>query len=363
MSQLASPTIAPLKEMHVFWRSDGEYSPSRISELSRTSAFIRTAQPASVGATLDLRLEVSGRKINPQGVVRRVIAGEGMGVEFLALSDEEREIIGALVQQIEIAEVLRVARASTPTPRPSALTPVASAASAQQTQPAGPPRNRPIDRRSRFRHRSTANVELLPSGAAESIQARLSDLGRGGCYVKLDEPLAIGTKLELSIVENGESFHARATIVSTQPGKGMGLTFTTIEANDRTVLDSWLATSMERSWLAANRRRSQRVMVSLPVRVAATTSYGDELSEETRTISVSKHGALLQLQMDVAKGQKILLRNPATNDELECSVDYLGSMREGRREVGVSFVIPNRTLWQIAFPPSDWSPQHPQAKS
>jgi hypothetical protein len=205
-------------------------------------------------------------------------------------------------------------------------------------------------------------VQLTESGSDKTIRAQLLDLGKGGCYVNSETPFPVGTVLQICISETGQSFQARTTVVSADPGKGMGLTFTEIDTDQLHVLDTWLATHMERRWLAANRRRSQRVMVNLPVQVKAKNGAGVEISEETKTVSVSAHGALLRLQMSVSKGQTIVLRNPSTNDALECSVDYLGNMQDGRREVGVSFVEPNRTLWQIAFPPADWSPQHPEAK-
>jgi len=143
----------------------------------------------------------------------------------------------------------------------------------------------------------------------------------------------------------------------------MGLAFAEVDSKDLLVLNSWLATSMERTWLASNRRRSQRILVNIPVQVAAKNTFGTNISEDAKTISVSAHGALLQLSMDLTRGQTIMLRNAATNNALECSVDYLGATHEGLREVGVSFVLPNRTLWQIAFPPADWTPQHPCAKT
>jgi hypothetical protein len=84
--------------------------------------------------------------------------------------------------------------------------------------------------------------------------------------------------------------------------------------------------------------------------------------ENTQTISVSADGALLVLSAEVAKGQFLILSNLRTNATLECSVVYIGQMQEGRREVGVSFTLPNPTFWQVVFPPRGWSPRGPDAK-
>jgi len=29
----------------------------------------------------------------------------------------------------------------------------------------------------------------------------------------------------------------------------------------------------------------------------------------------------------------------------------------------VEFLLPNPTFWHVAFPPKDWTPRHPDAKS
>jgi len=49
VTQVASSGLVPLNEINVFWRSDGEFAPSQISELSRAGAFIQTSEPAPVG--------------------------------------------------------------------------------------------------------------------------------------------------------------------------------------------------------------------------------------------------------------------------------------------------------------------------
>jgi c-di-GMP-binding flagellar brake protein YcgR len=290
-----------------------------------------------------------------------------MAVEFESIGDDERVRLDNMVRRIEAAQLPQTARPSAPAPSPVPAPRSAPSPKPAQAQPSAPAaseaRNRDVDRRKLFRHKFSAPVKLNESGSAQTVHAQLSDLGKGGCYVRLEKPFPAGTSLEICITESGQSFQARADVASSQPGNGMGLRFTAIDPTQQIVLDGWLATSMERKWLASSRRRSQRVMVSIPVQVKAKNAAGMDLSEDTKTVSVSAHGALLRIEMAVSKGQTVILRNPANGDALECSVVFIGSMAEGRREVGVSFIQPNKTLWRIAFPPADWSPQHPDAKS
>jgi hypothetical protein len=347
MPKTPSIDVSPVREIKISYRTDGDYSASRASDLSATGAFINTADPLPSGTMIGIRLEAPGREISAQAVVRRVIPGEGMGVEFQSMPADDRARLEAMLRQAEQLNIDEAADSGKP-----------------PSQPASPRSRleRTAERRARTRYKFAAPVELTESGASRPVSAQISNLGLHGCYVRIDSPAALGSALEISIAHNGQSFQARATVKSSQAGKGMGLTFTEVDPKNRQVLDEWLAAAMERAWLASNRRRSQRVIVSIPVQVQATDRFGAEHCEETKTISVSATGALLALEMELIKGQTITLRDPVSQDALECSVNYLGSASQGRREVGVSFVKPNHSLWRINFPPVDWSTQDPYAK-
>jgi hypothetical protein len=108
-------------------------------------------------------------------------------------------------------------------------------------------------------------------------------------------------------------------------------------------------------------RRSQRVCLSVPITV--TRGEGKtSTSEETRTLIVSAHGALLALTLTAEIGQLLVLKHGTTQEQLTCRVVTLGTEQAGKREVGVEFEKPSPRFWRIAFPPSDWSPRSPDAK-
>jgi hypothetical protein len=103
------------------------------------------------------------------------------------------------------------------------------------------------------------------------------------------------------------------------------------------------------------RRRSQRVILSL--RVIVRTEDGPKATsfeEETHTLIVNAHGALIALKSKVAKGQKLRLTNRATKAEQVCRVANLGPTSEGKAQIGVEFLKPSPDFWQISFPPEDW---------
>jgi hypothetical protein len=128
-------------------------------------------------------------------------------------------------------------------------------------------------------------------------------------------------------------------------------------------LETWLAESRETSWLAANRRRSQRVLMTVPVRVSGQTGIGAHFEEETRTVAISAHGAAILVSTQVHRGQRLTLSNVQTKAALECVVAHIDRRQSDQPQVGVEFVLPNPMFWHVAFPPKDWSPRHPDAKS
>ena len=111
------------------------------------------------------------------------------------------------------------------------------------------------------------------------------------------------------------------------------------------------------------RRRSQRVLMQVPVGVRGIDSLGNNFTEETETLAISAHGALVLLTSRVTSGSKMILRHMRTQEEQECRVAFLGPVRSGRAEIGFEFAAPRPSFWRVAFPPEDWSPKSPESRT
>jgi hypothetical protein len=110
-----------------------------------------------------------------------------------------------------------------------------------------------------------------------------------------------------------------------------------------------------------NRRRSQRVILSLPVTIRADAgSQGPPFQEATQTLVLNAHGALIGLAGKVEKGQKLWLTNSRTHEELLCHVMYVGPVSGDKAQVGVEFNKPAPDFWRIAFPPENWTAPEPE---
>jgi hypothetical protein len=108
-------------------------------------------------------------------------------------------------------------------------------------------------------------------------------------------------------------------------------------------------------------RRSQRVCLSVDVEIRLQHA-GEKAVEQTKTLIVNAHGALLLLNTPVAIGDLLHMKNVKTQEELDCRVVDWSSGNAGAPEVGVEFLTPARNFWHIAFPPGDWSPRGPESK-
>jgi hypothetical protein len=113
----------------------------------------------------------------------------------------------------------------------------------------------------------------------------------------------------------------------------------------------------------AARRRSQRVLMQVAVRISGQDSQGKPIEEETETLAINAHGALVLLQSRLTSGSKVLLQHKKTEEEQECHVVFLGPVRSGKAEIGLEFSSPRPAFWRVAFPPEDWTPRHPEART
>jgi hypothetical protein len=114
---------------------------------------------------------------------------------------------------------------------------------------------------------------------------------------------------------------------------------------------------------AGARRRSQRVLMQVSVRLYGVDAQGKPFDEEADTLAINAHGALVLLQARVTSGSLLTLRNNTTKEEQECHVAFLGPVRGNKAEIGLEFSSRRPQFWRIAFPPEDWTPKSPEART
>jgi len=104
-----------------------------------------------------------------------------------------------------------------------------------------------------------------------------------------------------------------------------------------------------------NRRRSQRVLLQVPVLIRAHLPEGTPVQSQAFTQVVNAHGGLVEASFRMTTGQKIRLVNPQSKKEAGCRVVWVGKVTDGSVPTGFEFDEPDPQFWGISFPPADWS--------
>jgi hypothetical protein len=105
-----------------------------------------------------------------------------------------------------------------------------------------------------------------------------------------------------------------------------------------------------------NRRRSERVVLRVPVGLSAMMPDGRRINIEAHTLVVNAHGGLLDVGMEMVRGQRIRLSNLKTEIATSGRVVRVGASEQGRFSVAFEFESPVPHFWPVNFPPADWSP-------
>jgi hypothetical protein len=202
---------------------------------------------------------------------------------------------------------------------------------------------------------------MLLTESGTFIQVRLVDLSQGGCQVVTERVLPLGTEVKVTLEKSGDQVKALARVVRTYEDQGLALAFTSMEGEGFRILDEWLSTFVATTWVAANRRRSQRAAMQIEVSVSGYDAKGAGFTEDTKTVEISAFGGSVILRTPVHKGQRLVLSNLKTKVKVECIVAN-SEARGTERLVGLAFMVANQPFWPMNFPPAGWSHSDPYAK-
>jgi hypothetical protein len=89
-----------------------------------------------------------------------------------------------------------------------------------------------------------ASAEVTDLSSETRQTGRTSELGIGGCYIKVPDPFSLGTLVQLRIFRGQGVFETKAKVVyshNAQLNSGMGLTFQDLAPDQRSLLEDWLA--------------------------------------------------------------------------------------------------------------------------
>jgi len=94
------PRVTLPRGMDVMWRGRGESVLSKVQTISSGGLSIVAPRPPAVGELVHVSFEVPAGEVSARGVVRHSRGGEGMGIEFVAMSDEARSRLDQLLHKL-----------------------------------------------------------------------------------------------------------------------------------------------------------------------------------------------------------------------------------------------------------------------
>ena len=105
----------------------------------------------------------------------------------------------------------------------------------------------------------------------------------------------------------------------------------------------------------ANRRRSTRLTIAIPIFISGADALGQEFRESAHTLVVNKHGAKIVTSHKLAIGTEIMIENPAVGGAAKAVVLALGAPN-GPADLPEVIVqlFEAQNIWGIDFPPEDW---------
>jgi hypothetical protein len=111
-------------------------------------------------------------------------------------------------------------------------------------------------------------------------------------------------------------------------------------------------TGGQQSVVGEDRRRTQRVMVHIPL----TLRLANQVTVEARTVSVNDHGAMLLCPRAIPAETRLELQNKRTLETQNCRVVRGPIESTDGYLVPVEFLAAATNFWGISFPPVNWKP-------
>jgi hypothetical protein len=87
-------------DVWVYWQCNGREDVSQVRDMSLGGLFIETEQPGVPGIRARLHFLVREGQIRADTVVRHNVRGVGLGLKFLAVSEQDRPHLAALMTRL-----------------------------------------------------------------------------------------------------------------------------------------------------------------------------------------------------------------------------------------------------------------------
>jgi len=84
------PRVKAPKGLLIAWRATGRHTLSHAETVGLGGLFLYTHKPLAKGSMVDLIIDAHAEGIRARGIVRYILEGTGMGLEFVHMLPEDR---------------------------------------------------------------------------------------------------------------------------------------------------------------------------------------------------------------------------------------------------------------------------------
>ena len=162
---------------------------------------------------------------------------------------------------------------------------------------------RPAERRRVPRIPFKATAVVAETGSTRAVVAQTTELSRFGCFVQTIKPFPRGTRVHVEMAEAGTTFVASG-VVAYVTDEGMGIVFSTVEAENYEILAKWLSRTP---------RRSDRHSFGATAEVRELDSRKEQV---LITRDLSAGGCFVKTAAPLPKGSRIRMRIEYAGAEL-----------------------------------------------
>lgn len=208
------PRITLSKALKVAWQANGRREIGTANTIGQGGLFVATEQPPPAGTNLRLLFDGAGGEILTNATVRDARPGKGMGVEFAPLQGDAMKRLNGLLAAVLLG---------------------------------GDPSQKAEDAESEAAKKRRFKRVELPRGLIVAWnwekQGEMSiapTVGRGGMFIATLDPAPSGTPLRLLFEVPGGEILATGTVRDCRPGRGMGVEFTRMGADEIARLETLL---------------------------------------------------------------------------------------------------------------------------
>ena len=105
--------------------------------------------------------------------------------------------------------------------------------------------------------------------------------------------------------------------------------------------------------MSAEKRRSDRLLLTIPLQIEGVDSKGITFKGEARTVSVSRHGTCIRIARALDSGQVLRVSNRVTRKDAEFRVvGRICADSADNQEYGLEVLDEQQNIWGINFPPA-----------